>query len=73
MLHFTGFGLEIFWTMIYNYTYILDTLLTLDLKILGLQIWIMGFELENTWVMNLDFDCCLWIWTWNYLDCDLGL
>ena len=45
----------------------------LDLKILGLRIWITGFGLENTWITNLDFDYYLWIWTRKYLNYEFGL
>ena len=44
-----------------NLDYSYYILWDLDLKILGLQIWILiiyliGSEPENTWTMNLDFN-----------------
>ena len=59
----TGDGLNnIIYTWTRNLDYNYYILLDLDLKILGLQIWISvviyftGFELENTWTANLDYN-----------------
>ena len=43
MSHFTGFGLKIFWTVIYN---------MLDLKILGLRIWITIIIVYGIWTLK---------------------
>ena len=57
--YFTGVGLENTWTTNYYNNY---TLRGLDIKVLGLRIWISiiiyltGLGLENTCTTNLDYD-----------------
>ena len=64
MLHFTGFGLEIFWTAIYNYTFLIVMYLTgsrleniyLDYEF-GLRLLdFTGFELGNVWTAIFDYN-----------------
>ena len=57
--YFTGAGLGNTWTTRFGFQ-LLSALLDLDLKILGLRIWITIIKFY-------------WICTWKYLGCDLGL
>ena len=64
MLHFTGFRLEIFWTAIYNYTFLIAIYLTgsrlenicLDYEF-GLRLLdFTGFELGSMWTAIFDYN-----------------
>ena len=75
--HFPGVWIENNWTT--NLDSNSFILLDLDFKILRLRIRILiliyltGFGLESTWtriwITTVRFE---WIWTWKYLNCDLG-
>ena len=81
-LHFSSFKKTLHWRIFYSYVsdklskknIYLRKILGLDLKVFGLQIWIMlhftGFGLEILWtgIYNCTFQILYWRWTWKYLD-----
>ena len=68
-LHFTGFGLEIFWAVIYNYTFRYFTGVGFENTILGLRIWITIIIFYGIWTLKyLDYGFgfrLLFINTWT--------